>query len=128
MRLLLDTHAFLWFVANDSQLSTTARDLIRSGGNELWYSTASLWEIAIKLNLGKLKLGGPFPDFIEQQLDGNRVQVLPITLAHLSVVSQLALHHRDPFDRLIIAQAIAEDLPVISIDQKFDSYPVKRIW
>jgi len=128
MRLLLDTHAVLWFIANDPQLSPTARDLIRDGGNELWYSTASLWEIAIKLNLGKLKLGGSFPDFIDQQLAHNRIQVVPITLAHLGIVSQLALHHRDPFDRLIIAQAIAETLPVISIDQKFDLYPVKRIW
>lgn len=105
MRLLLDTHTFLWFLADDPQLSPAARRLIEDGTNEILLSMASLWEIAIKVSLGKLTLGGAFATFIPDQLTLNAFGLLPIELAHVTAVAALPFHHRDPFDRLLIAQA-----------------------
>lgn len=127
MRLLLDTHTFLWFIEDSSKLSPEAKKLLESEG-ELLLSIASLWEMAIKVSIGKLTLAQPFDTFIPQQLSKNAIRLLPISIAHLGSVSTLPFHHRDPFDRLLIAQAIAEQLPIVSIDDKFDSYPVKRVW
>ncbi|MCW5968995.1 MAG: type II toxin-antitoxin system VapC family toxin [Blastocatellales bacterium] len=128
MRVLLDTHAFLWFIANDSQLSGRSRAILEDGENELLLSGASLWEIAIKISIGKLQLGGSFDSFIPQHLAINRIALLDISLQHLTAVSEMPRHHRDPFDRLIIAQAMTEQMPVISIDDKFDLYPIRRVW
>lgn len=128
MRLLIDTHAFLWLISNDRQLTQRSRELLEDGENDLLLSVASLWEMAIKQSIGKLELDAPFSSFISEQLALNSVAVLDITMEHLSVVATLARHHRDPFDRLIIAQAIEESLPVVSIDEKFDAYPVERLW
>ncbi len=128
MRALLDTHSFLWFVGGDARLSTPARHTIEELGNEIFISTASLWEVAIKVNLGKLDLGAPYERFIPAELQRQKIAVLPIEVPHLSVVAKLPLHHRDPFDRLIIAQALAEGLPVITVDEVFDDYGVQRIW
>ncbi|MCI5149859.1 MAG: type II toxin-antitoxin system VapC family toxin [Candidatus Electrothrix sp. MAN1_4] len=117
MRVLLDTCAFLWFIGGSERLSRPARDLIEDFDNNLYLSMASLWEIAIKINIGKLELAQPFAALIPEQLEEHRIKLL-----------YLPLHHRDPFDRLIIAQAICEKLPIISCDQAFPAYPVKLIW
>jgi len=128
MRTLLDTHTFLWFIAADSKLSTRAEQTIRQGNNELLLSVASAWEIAIKVGLGRLPIPEPLETFIPDQLRINRILLLSIEVAHTFGVARLPLHHRDPFDRLILAQAIAEDLPIVSGDAAFDAYPVQRIW
>lgn len=128
MTVLLDTHTFLWFVAGDPKLSADARRLIEDTANRVLLSTASLWEIVVKASIGKLPLSRRFPELIEHDVQGNDIQVLHITIGHLAALSTLPVHHRDPFDRLIIAQAVAESLPVISADKTFDRYPVGRLW
>jgi PIN domain nuclease of toxin-antitoxin system len=127
MTILLDTHTFLWFINDSPDLSSHVADFLESDV-ELLLSIASLWEIAIKVNLKKLTLPDDYERFIPQQLTVNNIEVLPITLEHLTLVSKLPLHHRDPFDRLLIAQAIAEDIQIVSADAKFDNYGVKRKW
>ncbi|MGA7952250.1 MAG: type II toxin-antitoxin system VapC family toxin [Gloeobacterales cyanobacterium] len=127
MKLLLDTHTFLWFINGSAQLSTDAKNLLESEA-DLLLSTASLWEIAIKSSLGKLTLPRIYGQFIPQQLSQNEIEVLPISLEHLTVIATLPLHHRDPFDRLLIAQTIVEKVPIVSIDVAFDSYSIDRIW
>lgn len=126
MRLLIDTHIFIWYISNDSKLSTTARTLIDDENNEILLSIASIWEMAIKYSLGKLCLVIPFECLIPQQLDINAIELLHIDINHLVVVSTLPFHHKDPFDRLLIAQAIAEKLPIISADSAFDNYLIRR--
>ena len=128
MKLLLDTHSFLWFVSGDPKLSVQARSLIGASENEIFLSTASLWEIAIKSSLGKLNLAKPFEVLIPQQLNLNQIELLNITIAHTAFLTTLPFHHRDPFDRLLIAQSHVEDLPMISRDSAFDSYSIKRLW
>jgi PIN domain nuclease of toxin-antitoxin system len=128
VRLLLDTHAFLWFVLNDSQLSQKALQLIVEPAHDILISPASYWEIAIKVSLGKYHLPGSFQDWMEQQIVVNAFQILPITIAHAATVSALPFHHRDPFDRLLIAQALTEKIVIISADRLFDSYFVGREW
>jgi len=128
MRLLLDTNSFLWFIGGSDRLSVNARDLIVDLNNQLVLSSASLWEIAIKVSLGKLELLLPYNKLIPEQLEENDINVLPIELSHLNKVIELPFHHRDPFDRLIIAQALTEDLPVVSSDAVFSQYVVKVIW
>jgi PIN domain nuclease of toxin-antitoxin system len=128
MRSVLDTHTFLWFVGGDARLSTAARQAIEDLDNEIVISTASLWEIAIKVKLGKLDLAAPYEQFIPVELQRQRISVLPIEVAHLSVVARLPLHHRDPFDRLIIAQALTEGMPVITADDVFGVYSVQCVW
>jgi len=127
VRLLLDTHSFLWFVGGDSQLSALARREIADVNNERYLSIASAWEIAIKANLQKLKLSAPFPIFMNQ-VERNAIDLLPVILEHLNIVANLPLHHRDPFDRLLIAQALTEGLPIVSADTLFDAYPITRLW
>lgn len=128
MRLLLDTHTFIWFVTDNPKLSETARGLINDGNNEIWLSTASIWEMAIKQSTGKLSFGLPFRVFIEQQVSLNRIDILNINLDHIEVVVTLPFDHRDPFDRLIIAQAMVEQIPILSADSVFDAYPIQRLW
>jgi PIN domain nuclease of toxin-antitoxin system len=128
MRLLLDTHAFLWFITADAQLSSTAENAIRNPGNDAFLSIASVWEIAIKVNLGKLPIPLPLDTFIPEQLRLNRVSLLPIEMQHAFEVSRMAPHHRDPFDRMIIAQAQVERLELVSADAMFDPYPIRRLW
>jgi PIN domain nuclease of toxin-antitoxin system len=127
MKLLLDTHTFLWFIDDSPQLSQKGKTLLEAD-NALLLSMASLWEIAIKLSLGKLTVKMPTEVLMTQQLTRDDIDVLPITVAHLLVVSTLPLHHRDPFDRLLIAQAIVEQTPIVSADPAFDAYPVQRLW
>jgi PIN domain nuclease of toxin-antitoxin system len=128
MNLLLDTHTFVWFVTDHPKLSTTAKALIEDEYNEKWFSIASIWEMAVKHSVGKLKFGLPFRTFVEQQMGLNSMELLKVEMEHLAVVATLLLHHRDPFDRLLIAQAMVEHLPIAGADSVFDAYPVQRLW
>jgi len=128
VKLLLDTHAFLWFLLNDDRLSNDAQSLIATPENDLLLSSASCWEIAIKISLGKYSLGESLETFLTREIVENRLTMLPITVKHVSVVAELPFHHRDPFDRLLIAQAISEQIPILSADAVFDLYQVARIW
>ncbi|AVH62710.1 MULTISPECIES: type II toxin-antitoxin system VapC family toxin [Nostoc cyanobionts] len=96
--------------------------------NENLLSTASVWEMAIKHSIGKLNFGLAFNEFIEQQIIRNGIELLPITIDHITVVATLPLHHRDPFDRILIAQSIVENIPLLSADKIFDAYPIRRMW
>ena len=127
MKLLLDTHAFLWFLLDDERLSTPAKAAIEQT-EILFLSPASHWEIAIKIALGKYALPEPFAEFMARELAGNDMTILPIEISHTAQLTTLPFHHRDPFDRLIIAQALTEGLPLVSIDSQFDAYGVKRVW
>lgn len=128
MRLLLDTQAFLWAVFDQPRLSTQARRLFQDPGNVLLLSLASIWEIAIKVSVGKLALKESFERFIPAELQTNRIAQLNIDFRHVARAAKLPFHHRDPFDRLIIAQGLEEKLPIISVDPAFDKYKVKRLW
>ena len=128
MKFLLDTHTFIWYVTNNQKLSLPAQQLINDGNNEVLLSIASIWEMAIKHSIGKLSFELPFEIFISQQLAVNNFDLLNIEVNYLNVVANLPLHHRDPFDRLIIAQAMVERIPVVGIDEIFDSYPIQRLW
>jgi PIN domain nuclease of toxin-antitoxin system len=128
MNILLDTHAFLWFVWDDAHLSQTAKDTITDPNNRKLVSVASVWEIAIKVSLQKLDLGMPYQQFMQSQLAINLFEILSLTLEHGAEVSRLPFHHRDPFDRLMIAQSMCEQLPIVSADPAFDAYSIKRIW
>ena len=128
MNILLDTHAFLWFVWDDAQLSQTAKDTITDPNNRKLVSVASVWEIAIKVSLQKLDLGMPYLSFMQSQLAINLFEILPMTLEHGAEVARLPFHHRDPFDRLMIAQSMWEQIPIVSADPTFDAYSIKRIW
>jgi PIN domain nuclease of toxin-antitoxin system len=128
MRLLLDTHAFLWFVLNDSQLSPKALQLIVEPAHDILISPASYWEIAIKVSLGKYQIPGSFQVWMERQIAANAFQILPITITHAATVTTLPFHHRDPFDRLLVAQSLTEQISIISADRVFDSYFVLREW
>jgi PIN domain nuclease of toxin-antitoxin system len=128
MRLLLDTHAFLWFIMGSANLGTNARRLIENPAHERLLSIVSLWEIATKTSLGKLILSAPFDELFPAQLTLNGIDILNINVDHLSTVTLLPFHHRDPFDRLIMAQALVEKLPIVSIDGALDVYGVTRLW
>jgi PIN domain nuclease of toxin-antitoxin system len=127
MKLLLDTHTFLWFIDDSPLLSAKGKALLEAD-NDLLLSIGSLWEIAIELCLGKLTVAMPTEVLMTQQLTSNDIAVLSITIPPLVTISTLPLHHRDPFDRLIIAQAIVEPMPIVSADPAFDAYPVERLW
>ena len=128
MRLLLDTHAFLWFILNDPLLSAKAAGLIADPNNEIEISPASYWEIAIKISIGKYSLGEPIADFFEREIAVNQFRILRIEPRHVAPVATMPFHHRDPFDRLIIAQAMVEQIPVVGADAAFDDYLVTRLW
>jgi PIN domain nuclease of toxin-antitoxin system len=128
VRLLLDTHAFLWWIADDAALSPAARRAIANPENACLVSAASAWEIAIKVSIGKLSLGGDVRRFVPDQLSANGFDPLPVSVAHATRVAALPFHHRDPFDRLLAAQALEERVAVVSADPIFRKYGVKRIW
>ena len=128
MNLLLDTHTFLWFVWADPQLSATAEAAITNPRNRKLISTASYWEIAIKVSVGKLDLGEPYRAFMNREMTRNNFEILPLTIDQTAILSTLPFHHRDPFDRAIIGQAIWEEIPVVSADAAFDDYPITRLW
>ncbi len=128
MRVLLDTNAFLWFIMGSKKLSKKARHIIEDTENEKFISVASLWEMAIKYSLGKLKFSKPFELIIPQQIKVNGVDLLQIDLSHITYLSILPFHHRDPFDRLIISQSAVEKMPVVGSDTSFDNYQIQRLW
>jgi len=128
MRLLLDTHTLLWFIAGSASLSAASRSLIEDVSNEKFVSIVSIWETAIKVSIGKMTLSAPFDVLFPHQLQINGFDLLPIKVEHTSVVTTLPFHHRDPFDRLLIAQAIEEKLTLVSVDDVFDDYGVTRLW
>lgn len=128
MKLLLDTHAFLWFISGSDKLSDHAKALIEDAGNERYLSVASLWEIAIKVSLGKLKVPLPLTRLAREHVTGNAIEVLPIEPEHLDEQRKLPFHHRDPFDRLIIAQAIVEEMEVVTRDEAFSAYEAHCTW
>jgi PIN domain nuclease of toxin-antitoxin system len=127
MNLLLDTHAFIWFVENDSRIPDKTKTEIEKEANSILVSVASLWEITIKLSLGKIEVKAPLEKIIKE-VAGNGFELLPILPEHFLALNKLAYHHRDPFDRIIIAQGLYENLPIVSKDIAFDEYKVKRIW
>ena len=128
MTLLLDTHTLLWFVEHAPTLSHRARTAIEDIDNVPVYSVASVWEMAIKLGLGKLAMSRPLNPEFSDMLKEHGFHQLDISFRHASEVAGLPLHHRDPFDRLLIAQAIVENVPIVSRDRAFDPYAVTRIW
>lgn len=131
MRCLIDTHVFLWFVGNAKELSPTAKAIIEDGNNEIFISIVSLWEISIKTALGKLAIKGIYESVIDD-VTANAMQILPLNFAHTVAQNRLPFHHHDPFDRIIISQAIVENMAIIGADAIFDDYltglPIKRIW
>ena len=128
MRLLLDTHCFLWFISGSRRLSVPARLLIEDAHNRSFLSVASLWEMAIKISLGRLSPSRPFETLIPDQLRLNGIEVLGITVEHTTVVATLPFHHRDPFGRLLASQEMVEQMPIVSIDPALDAYDVTRLW
>ena len=128
MNLLLDTHAFLWFLDNDPKLSDAARGLIEDPANRKLISVATCWEIAIKVGLKKLDLGEPATTFLPREIATNHFDLLGIELRHATFVETLPQHHRDPFDRLLTAQSMLEAIPVVSVDVAFDLNGVRRLW
>ena len=128
MNLLLDTQSLLWFLLDDSRLSRKARESIIDIDVLIFVSPASLWEIAIKISLGKYALPIPYKAFWDEQLMTNNFKLLPISVSHTARVADLPFHHRDPFDRLIIAQSLEERIPLVSSDDMFDHYNVERVW
>jgi len=127
MKLLLDTHAFIWWDSDPTQLSAPALAALRDPGNEVWLSVASVWETVIKAQLGKLALRLPLADIVAQQ-QANGLQVLPVALAHALAVEGLPTIHKDPFDRLLIAQANVEGAELVSADPVVRQYPVRVLW
>jgi PIN domain nuclease of toxin-antitoxin system len=127
MKVLLDTHIFLWFIMGDSQLSVSARKAIEDPANTKYLSAASAWEIAIKTSLGKLKLLEPFDVLVPREIANNGFNYLPIELSHVALITSLPFHHRDPFDRMIVAQAMAERMLLVSSDGMLEQYGVQRI-
>ena len=128
MRALLDTHAFLWWISDDPRLSEKAREIIADGRNDLFFSAASGWEISIKAGLGRLEVPENLQRFIADQLSRNAIQVLPIYLSHALHTGTLPVHHRDPFDRILVSQAILEEMPLLSADSQLSRYLVEVVW
>jgi PIN domain nuclease of toxin-antitoxin system len=128
VRLLLDTHALVWYTHSDPNLTAAARTAIQDGTNEVWISPASYWEIAIKVHLGKWNLNQPYAAFLNIALNQYGFQILPILPDHTIRLIGLPDHHRDPFDRLLVAQATVEGMTLVSSDVVFDQYGVPRIW
>jgi len=128
VRLLLDTSTFLWWITDSDRLSKKARDLLTNDANEVWFSAVSGWEIAIKSGLGRVQLPEDPEQFLPRQIVTNAFEVLPIHLRHTLRVFRLPMIHRDPFDRLLIAQALVEGLTVLSGDSQIAAYPVDTAW
>lgn len=128
MRVLLDTHALLWWNVDDRRLSEAARDVIRDGRNEIVVSAASVWEIAIKSAKGRLDLPTTVDRYVDDRLRRNRWSALAIDVRHVIRAASLPEHHRDPFDRALIAQAQVEGLPILTTDAAITRYDVETIW
>jgi PIN domain nuclease of toxin-antitoxin system len=127
LKILLDTHIFLWAINESERLSAQAAEAIRNPANEALVSIASAWEIAIKVSIGKFAMPSPLAPYLQGQLARHNLRVLPIEFSHLQVLEKLPLHHRDPFDRLLVAQAIDEDATLITVDAQLRRYKLKTI-
>ncbi|MEL6470517.1 MAG: type II toxin-antitoxin system VapC family toxin [Cyanobacteria bacterium J06623_4] len=127
MSFLIDTHAFLWYIQASERLSQRAADILEDHNQRLYFSIASLWEISIKMGLGKLKIDNSFHE-LEALLSSLSIEILPITFADTETYLSLPLHHRDPFDRILIAQAISRSLSIITADSAFDTYSIDTLW
>lgn len=128
MRVLLDTHAFLWLAAGDERASDRCVEVFLDPANDCVLSVASVWEMAIKVSLGRLRLGRPLDRLVRAATEEQGVRLLPVERDHAIHVASLPFHHRDPFDRLLVAQALVEGLPVVGRGEAFDAYGVRRIW
>ncbi len=128
MRYLLDTHAFLWWVLDDQKLSTKARQELAKGTTELFLSAASGWEMAIKVSLGRLSIPGDLEALVAQELQANRIRALPVEMSHALHVSKLPALHRDPFDRILISQALLEGMHIVTCDAAIHKYEVPTLW
>ena len=128
MKVLLDTHAFLWLITGDDRLSENARQTFLNTENSLFFSAASLWEICIKKSLGKISLKDGWFQTIQAEMETNTIQWLPIEMTHCAEVTELPFHHRDPFDRMLIAQAIVEKMKLLSRDSPLSNYAIELIW
>lgn len=128
MKLLLDTHIFIWWASEPERLSEKVLNLCEDSTNNLILSVVSVWEMQIKLQLGKIKLHMPLQDLIESQQQTNNIRIFPIELRHVLALENLPAYHKDPFDRLLIAQANVENLFLITKDPVFSEYPVKLVW
>jgi PIN domain nuclease of toxin-antitoxin system len=128
LNFLIDTHCWLWWLSEPERLNPTARRQIANRRNAVFFSAASAWEIAIKASLGKLRLPEPATDYIPSRVSGQGMIPLPINQRHALHLEGMPLHHRDPFDRILIAQAQIEGLPVLTADLQFRSYDVKILW
>ena len=128
MKLLLDTHALIWLIGGEKRLGEQAKKAFLNQNNSLFFSKASLWEMTIKISLGKLVLAERWLTVIEKEMISNGIQWLEIEIDHLKTLADLPLHHRDPFDRLLISQAISESMSIVSIDNQFSQYPLDIIW
>jgi PIN domain nuclease of toxin-antitoxin system len=128
MRLLLDTHSFIWWIEDDKRLSTAARTLLRDRANEVFVSIATIWEIAIKVGVGRLRMPPELRAFLADQIARTGFSLLPIAFEHVVAVHALPQHHRDPFDRLLVAQCRHERLFLVSRDGKFALYDVELVW
>lgn len=128
MRLLLDTHAIIWAVDQPDRLGSRARPALEDAANELLISAATIWEIAIKTGLGKLTLSVPYRQWMDRAIADLGSTILPITVEYADVQARLPGHHRDPFDRMLIAQAMAEKIPLVANEDRFDQYGVSRLW
>jgi PIN domain nuclease of toxin-antitoxin system len=127
MRALLDTHTFLWAISKDKKLSRRAGELF-IGPSDLWLSVASIWEILIKVQIGKMPLPEPAGPYIVKKMAENKIEALPVSLDHVLQVEALPVHHSDPFDRILIAQSLEEKLPLVTGDRVFSLYPIELIW
>jgi len=128
MKLLLDTHALIWFAEDDARLSTAAREALNDEANDLFCSTASIWEMAIKVSIGKLKIAARLDGAFRRRLEQNGFGILTVEYAHAARVEELPWHHRDPFDRLLVAQATIENMALVSHDDQLDAYGIGRLW
>jgi PIN domain nuclease of toxin-antitoxin system len=128
VRVLIDTHTLLWDLLDDHRSSKRAREILRSNEHELVFSLVSLWEIAIKIKIGKLNAVGSSVAYIRDEMNDYGMELLPIRYEHILQLESLPAHHSDPFDRLLAAQSVVESLPILTSDQKFKGYPVKLIW
>ena len=128
MRLLIDTHTLIWAVDDPTKLSLAATTTLQNPGNDLLLSAATVWELAIKISQGKLILKLPYRQWMDKAIADLKLDLLPITVEYAERLGSLPTHHKDPFDRLMIAQALVENVPVVGADATFDAYGISRIW
>ncbi|HEX9201813.1 MAG TPA: type II toxin-antitoxin system VapC family toxin [Acidobacteriaceae bacterium] len=128
MKVLVDTHVFLWDLLGDHRSSRLAKQILKSDEHELYFSLVSLWEFSIKIKTGKLNALGSSVAYLRDEMENYNMQLLPIRYEHVLQLETLPAHHSDPFDRLLIAQAVTESLPILTHDAAFTAYPVKVLW